>query len=234
MLKSWKIGDKLVLDTNPTYWGTRAARRGALSEDRRYLPADPGQRGPAPGAADAVRSRATTSSRLRTSTPSSRTANLKIVNRPAFNVGYVGMNQSAPPMNNLIVRQAVAYGLDRTSVVNGSTADADRRRTVPAAVGVRLREEGRAGLPVQPGQGEGAAPAGGADAAGADRLLVSDERVAAVHARPVAQRRGVRREPRAVRLQGDVPLSARGARTTSPRCRAERPRSSARLDGRLR
>ena len=45
-------------------------------------------------------------------------SNLKILNRPAFNVGYVGMNQMIPPMNNLKVRQAVAYGLDRATVVN--------------------------------------------------------------------------------------------------------------------
>jgi len=44
-------------------------------------------------------------------------SNLKILNRPAFNVGYVGINQSIPPMNNLKVRQAIAYGLDRATVV---------------------------------------------------------------------------------------------------------------------
>src|SRR5207249_2771188 len=43
--------------------------------------------------------------------------NLKILNRPAFNVGYVGINQKIAPMNNLLVREAVAYGLDRASVV---------------------------------------------------------------------------------------------------------------------
>jgi peptide/nickel transport system substrate-binding protein len=40
-----------------------------------------------------------------------------LLSRPAFNVGIVGMNQSIKPMNNLAVRQAVAYGLDRQSVV---------------------------------------------------------------------------------------------------------------------
>ena len=42
---------------------------------------------------------------------------LKLLSRPPFNVGIVGMNQSMPPMNNIKVRQAVAYGLDRASVV---------------------------------------------------------------------------------------------------------------------
>ena len=44
-------------------------------------------------------------------------SNLKLLSRPPFNVGIVGMNQSMPPMNNIKVRQAVAYGLDRQSVV---------------------------------------------------------------------------------------------------------------------
>src|SRR5262249_16821044 len=43
--------------------------------------------------------------------------NLKVQYRQAFNVGYVGMNQKFPPLNKLKVRQALAYGLDRKSVV---------------------------------------------------------------------------------------------------------------------
>ncbi|HET7855008.1 MAG TPA: ABC transporter substrate-binding protein [Gaiellaceae bacterium] len=44
--------------------------------------------------------------------------NLKIEERPAFNVAYVGINQAKKPMDNLKVRQAVAYGLDRQAVVD--------------------------------------------------------------------------------------------------------------------
>ena len=43
---------------------------------------------------------------------------LKILERPAFNVAYVGINQAKPPMNNLKVRQAIAHGLDRQAVVD--------------------------------------------------------------------------------------------------------------------
>ena len=45
-------------------------------------------------------------------------SNLKVINRPSFNVAYVTINQSKPPTNNLLVRKAIAYGLDRKSVVN--------------------------------------------------------------------------------------------------------------------
>jgi peptide/nickel transport system substrate-binding protein len=38
---------------------------------------------------------------------------LKLVERPPNDVGYVTINQAKPPMDKLLVRQAVAYGLDR-------------------------------------------------------------------------------------------------------------------------
>jgi len=44
--------------------------------------------------------------------------NLQILDRPAFNVGYVGMTQSTPPLDQVEVRQAVAQGLDRQAVVD--------------------------------------------------------------------------------------------------------------------
>lgn len=46
------------------------------------------------------------------------TDTLKVLDRPAFNVAYVGINQAKKPMDNPKVRQAVAYGLDREAVVN--------------------------------------------------------------------------------------------------------------------
>lgn len=37
--------------------------------------------------------------------------------RPAFNIGYVGFDQTKPPMNNLKIRQAIAYAINRQAVV---------------------------------------------------------------------------------------------------------------------
>ena len=42
---------------------------------------------------------------------------LAVRDRPSFNVAYVTMNSSRPPTNNILVRRAVAHGLDRASVV---------------------------------------------------------------------------------------------------------------------
>ena len=71
--------------------------------------------------------------------------------------------------------QAVAYGLDRKSVVGafyGGRGQVANQFLPPTRRGVR--EEGSAGLPVQPGQGEGAAAVGGPDAAGEAGVLVPD------------------------------------------------------------
>jgi peptide/nickel transport system substrate-binding protein len=43
---------------------------------------------------------------------------LQILDRPAFNVAYVGINQKMPNMDKLEVRQAIAHGLDRQAVVD--------------------------------------------------------------------------------------------------------------------
>jgi peptide/nickel transport system substrate-binding protein len=43
---------------------------------------------------------------------------LKVEERPAFNVAYVTINHAQKPMDNPLVRQAVAHGLDRAAVVD--------------------------------------------------------------------------------------------------------------------
>jgi peptide/nickel transport system substrate-binding protein len=42
----------------------------------------------------------------------------QILDRPAFNVAYVGFNISEPPLDDVEVRKAIAYGLDRQAVVD--------------------------------------------------------------------------------------------------------------------
>jgi peptide/nickel transport system substrate-binding protein len=110
-LESWKRGDKLVLVRNDDYWGEKAkldkviirpiadnaARLQALQNDeiQGYDLVEP-QDVPTIEGDDS----------------------LKIIERPAFNVAYVTINQKQKPMDKLEVRQAVAYGLDREAVVN--------------------------------------------------------------------------------------------------------------------
>jgi peptide/nickel transport system substrate-binding protein len=108
--KSWRIGDKLVMVRNDNYWGTKAKLKTLIfrpiSDSTARLQAL--QSGELDGAnllaPQDVPSVANSSS-------------LKVLSRPAFNIGYVGMNQKIAPLNNLKVRQAVAYGLDKKAVV---------------------------------------------------------------------------------------------------------------------
>ncbi len=110
MLQSWTIGDKLVLVRNPNYWGPPAKLSTLIFK---------------PIADNAARLQALQNGEIQgydlvepQDVPTIKgDGNLKLLSRPPFNVGIVGMNQSMPPMNNIKVRQAVAYGLDRQSVV---------------------------------------------------------------------------------------------------------------------
>src|SRR5207244_8839262 len=74
------------------------------------------------------------------------------------------------------------------------------REGVRAAATLRLDEQGAA-VPVQPGEGKGSAQLIELPRAVQGRLLVSDGRLASVHARSEAELRGVRSEPREFRLQ---------------------------------
>jgi peptide/nickel transport system substrate-binding protein len=64
--------------------------------------------------------------------------NLQVLDRPAFNVAYVGFNVSLKPMDNELVRQAVAHGLDRQAVVDnfyGGRAEVATQFMPPEVVG---------------------------------------------------------------------------------------------------
>jgi peptide/nickel transport system substrate-binding protein len=45
-------------------------------------------------------------------------SNLQVIDRPAFNVAYVGFNIAKKPTDDVEVRKAIAYGLDREAVVD--------------------------------------------------------------------------------------------------------------------
>ena len=111
MLKTWQVGNKLEIDAFPGYWGKKAMLQRIIFR---------------PIADNAARLQALQSGEIQgydlvapqDIATVKANSNLKILDRPAFNVGYVGVNQMLPPMNNLKVRQALAYGLDRASVVS--------------------------------------------------------------------------------------------------------------------
>ncbi len=107
--ESWTRGDRVVLARNDDYWGDKAhlerliiraiadgpSRRQALEagEIDGYDLVDPADR-------DALAEQG-----------------FQIIERPAFNVGYIGMSQLHPPVDNLQIRQAIAHAINRENVV---------------------------------------------------------------------------------------------------------------------
>jgi peptide/nickel transport system substrate-binding protein len=107
---SWTIGQKVELAKNPSYWGPKAKL------DRLII---------RPISANTARLQALQTGEVNAydlaapqDVPSIQSNNsLKVIKRPAFNVAYVTINSAHAPFNNVKVRQAVAYGLDRESVI---------------------------------------------------------------------------------------------------------------------
>ena len=107
---SWTLGDKLVIQRNDLYWGKRAAVKTVIFK---------------PIADNAARLQALQTGEIQgfdnvepqDMATISKDSSLLLLDRPAFNVGYVTINQKVKPFDNPLVRQAVAYGLDREAVV---------------------------------------------------------------------------------------------------------------------
>jgi len=109
MFESWDRGNEIRLVANPNYWGEPArtqniivttiedpgARRDALinGEIDGYDLVAPGDIAPL------------------------EEAGVQILNRPAFNVLYLGMNQKQAPLDQLEVRQAIAHAIDKEAVL---------------------------------------------------------------------------------------------------------------------
>jgi peptide/nickel transport system substrate-binding protein len=105
MLQSWQPGNKLVLVANPKYHGAKPKIRRII-----YIPIGD----------SAARLQAFQSGELQAYdnvgpqdfATIRGNKKYKLFVRPPTSIGYVGINQAIPPMNNPLVRQAVAYGLN--------------------------------------------------------------------------------------------------------------------------
>jgi peptide/nickel transport system substrate-binding protein len=109
--ESWTRGDRLVMVRNDDYWGDKAKLERLIfrpiSDNAARLQAL--QNGEIQGY-DLVEPQDIQTIEGDDS--------LQILDRPAFNVGYVTINQKVKPFDKLPVRQAVAAGLDRQAVVD--------------------------------------------------------------------------------------------------------------------
>ena len=108
---SWTRNDRLVLKRNEDYWGDKAKLDELIIR---------------PIADNAARLQALQSGEIQgydlvepqDITTLEGDENLEVIDRPAFNVAYVGFNIAKKPTDDAKVRQAIAYGLDRQAVVD--------------------------------------------------------------------------------------------------------------------
>ncbi len=111
MLKEWVRGDHITLVANPNYWGTSKPAQGTLifrwsdQSAQRLLELQS-------GTVDGIDNPAPEDFATIQADP-----NLKLYDRPALNIFYVGLNHNIKPFDNQQVRQAFAMAIDRANIV---------------------------------------------------------------------------------------------------------------------
>ncbi|MCA9865364.1 MAG: hypothetical protein KC410_02605 [Anaerolineales bacterium] len=111
MISQWNRGEELVMTKNPNYWGDAAFAdtlvfRWQTESAARLLELQS-------GTVDGIDNPGPDDFETIAGDP-----NLQLLERPALNVFYVGMNNTYPPFDNEMVRQAIAMGIDRQRIVD--------------------------------------------------------------------------------------------------------------------
>ncbi len=108
--KSWTPGEKLVLERNDSYWGTKPTIKELTFK---VVPED----------ATRVMLLKTGDAQVVGGVPAfqiddlKKDANITLIAKPGFRTIYVGMNNSQKPFDDPRVRQAVNYAIDREAIV---------------------------------------------------------------------------------------------------------------------
>ena len=108
---AWNRGDSVVYEANPNYWGTPALTKNLIfkwstESAQRLLELQAGTvngiDNPGPDYIAAIEA----------------DSNLKLYPRQGFNIFYIGFNNTIAPFDNLDVRLAIAYAIDRQRIVD--------------------------------------------------------------------------------------------------------------------
>jgi peptide/nickel transport system substrate-binding protein len=112
MFESWEPGSKLTMVRNPDYWGDFEGNVDTLI----FQPiADPAARLQALQTGEIQGYDLVSPEDYETIGGDDQ---LQLLNRPAFNVGYVGFTQTVKPLDDIAVRQAIAHAINRQEVVD--------------------------------------------------------------------------------------------------------------------
>ena len=111
IVSEWVRGDHITLVANPTYWGEPAKTptlifRWSTEAAQRLLELQA-------GTADGIDNVGATDFEVVAADP-----NLVLIERPALNTMYIGMNNTFAPFDNELIRQAIAMGIDRQRIVD--------------------------------------------------------------------------------------------------------------------
>ena len=131
MLQSWEPAVKLVLVANPNYSGSQPAITKvvyrAIADNAARLQAL--QSGEVQGIDYVAPQDYSTVE---------NDSNLQLLKRPVSSIGYIGLNQAKPPMDKLLVRQAMAHAIDKAAVIKaiyGQTGEAANQFLPPSLFG---------------------------------------------------------------------------------------------------
>ena len=114
MFEEWAIGDHITLTRNEDYWGTKPTLQKIIfrvipDPSAAFLALQGGEidaisewSSPGPDQIEAAKS----------------DPNLQVVYNPAFNVGYLGLNQAKPWLQNMNVRLAIAHAIDKQAIID--------------------------------------------------------------------------------------------------------------------
>lgn len=111
MISAWNRGEEVQFTKNPNYWGNPAVAenlvfRWQAESAARLLELQS-------GTVDGIDNPGPDDFETITNDP-----NLQLLDRPALNIFYLGMNNTYAPFDNEKVRQAIAMGIDRQRIVD--------------------------------------------------------------------------------------------------------------------
>nr|MBA3622690.1 ABC transporter substrate-binding protein [Euzebyales bacterium] len=112
MFSEWIRGDRLVMERNPDYWGDAPGNIGTLI----FRPTDPAAQLQALQTGEINGYDLVSPEDFGTIEGDDQ---FQLLTRPAFNIGYVGINQATKPLDDIEVRKAIAHAINRQEVVDG-------------------------------------------------------------------------------------------------------------------